>query len=364
MKYFRQLDGLRAIAVSLVLLDHFTRIHYWVRISIGTLGVHLFFVLSGFLITSILLQSRTTIEARSSSISFSMRQFYIRRFLRIFPIYYLTLLITYCLNMDHARAAICWNVSYMSNLCLAIKGGEALGLLSHFWSLSVEEQFYIFWPCLILCLPSRKMVPLVLMIISLGPLYRVLIPHCVDFTNSRISPMRVILQQTPGCLDLLGMGALSAYIVSKRKLYSSWKARYSGWTVALGSLLLTVSLTCWYFENTLYLHFILEPFAAALVSSWLIIKAVEGFGGAVGATLSNKYVVYVGRISYGIYVIHFPMKYYVERLTTAVHVVHTPGIIPVLNTVGTICLSALSWHFFEHPINKLKEKFSYIESVA
>jgi peptidoglycan/LPS O-acetylase OafA/YrhL len=152
-KYMPQLDAIRAAAIFLVMIQHWaptlTQIAPW-----GGIGVRCFFVLSGFLITGILLRARDLIDAARTTRGFQVRQFYIRRSLRIFPIYYLTLIVACALGLQVVRDTFWWHAGYLSNFYIA-STGIWHGYISHLWSLSVEEQFYLIWPALILAAPRR-----------------------------------------------------------------------------------------------------------------------------------------------------------------------------------------------------------------
>ena len=131
--YMVQLDGLRAIAVSFVLLHHFySPLHDYLGGALGTYGIKLFFVLSGFLITGILLDARSLIERHEISKGFAFRQFYIRRTLRIFPAYYLILFISLVAGNPDVRSDIWWYATYTTNILVASRGwfGEAT---AHLW---------------------------------------------------------------------------------------------------------------------------------------------------------------------------------------------------------------------------------------
>ena len=115
LRYMPQLDALRAIAVGLVVVYHFWRparqsLHF------GSIGVRIFFVLSGFLITGILLEARRELDAGRTSPGAAVRRFYLRRVLRIFPVYYLVLAIAWAGNVVGAREGIAWHAAYLSNL--------------------------------------------------------------------------------------------------------------------------------------------------------------------------------------------------------------------------------------------------------
>ena len=127
------------------------------RFPAAELAVETFFVISGFLITGILLDNRL-----QNSQSQILKQFYIRRFLRIFPLHYLVLLLGLVVNADSLRESWCWQVFYLSNIYFYLNGWH--GYFSHFWSLAVEEQFYLFWPLLIICLARRFQMPAIIAI--------------------------------------------------------------------------------------------------------------------------------------------------------------------------------------------------------
>jgi peptidoglycan/LPS O-acetylase OafA/YrhL len=171
-QYFPQLDSLRAIAVLLVIISHwFSAQHFLNRyVPNGIFGVTLFFVLSGFLITSILLKIKTKLEAGGSH-GEAFKVFYVRRSLRIFPAYYLLLFILVVLNLASVRDSFWWHFFYVSNFYFWIKGAFA-GSLSHLWSLAVEEQFYFVWPAIILLVPWRFLTSVLLAGVLTGFLFR------------------------------------------------------------------------------------------------------------------------------------------------------------------------------------------------
>ena len=193
--YMPQLDGLRAFAVGAVLIRHFFYPERIGGVDFALLAVWLFFVLSGFLITGILLRSRDQVEYHGHQRYLELRQFYIRRFLRIFPLYYLVLSIAALLDLSDVRDTIFWHLAYASNYLFAIQGqyGSVTG---HLWSLAVEEQFYLLWPALILFAPRRFLLKVIITAIAVGPTFR-LFGHFLDFnwvTRYAVSP---------ACLDSL-----------------------------------------------------------------------------------------------------------------------------------------------------------------
>ncbi|MEK7392674.1 MAG: acyltransferase, partial [Fibrobacterota bacterium] len=156
MKYHEKIDGLRFVAIAFVLIEHFGPVlgH---RITAGYYGVDLFFVISGFLITNILLDSK-------KSFLVSYKNFVGRRTLRIFPIYYLTLGFMLAIGYQPCRDSILYLATYTFNYAWVYHQIPPAAL-THFWSLAVEEQFYLFWPVFILAL---RRFPKVLFVSILG----------------------------------------------------------------------------------------------------------------------------------------------------------------------------------------------------
>jgi peptidoglycan/LPS O-acetylase OafA/YrhL len=156
----RGFDGLRAVAVILVWLQHRTSL---ISINIGAYGVWLFFVMSGFLIIDILLRQRLLIEGGTTSPLAQWREFVFRRTLRIFPIYYLSLIVIlpvlYALHLNHVDTlAVVMNLFYVSNVWIGQVLKSWPNNLSHLWSLSIEEQFYLLMPLIALSVSSRRLI--------------------------------------------------------------------------------------------------------------------------------------------------------------------------------------------------------------
>ena len=159
-----QLDGLRAVAVAAVAYSHWLP-DWQFGLPFGA-GVHLFFVLSGFLITRILLALRQAPD-RGAAIA----RFYARRALRLFPAFYLVLGLAWIADVPLVRDTWAWHAAYLSNVRIASEA-QWLGHVSHFWSLAVEEQFYLLWPWLLLATPARWLGAIVGGAMLAGPLVR------------------------------------------------------------------------------------------------------------------------------------------------------------------------------------------------
>lgn len=340
--YMPQLDGLRALAVLAVMLHHFglpLKLDWILRVGWGELGVRLFFVLSGFLITGILLRARAE---KSHLRAFGI--FYARRALRIFPIFYLTLFVAAALNVHPVRETLGWHLSYLSNVLLAIRHG-GLYPVTHFWSLAVEEQFYLLWPWLMLYLPDKLLLPMIGFVIFLAPASRV-VGRLMGISHYSIDLL------TPGCFDSLGMGAVLAMLKSDSEKPLRIPAM-AGWlAVTLMAFVLFLRASFTHQELLNWIHYPVVSFAFVLV----VAKAADGFRSWPGRLLNSKPLLYLGKISYGIYVYHLFCQvlgawllrhlFRDELFRNHVNI--------VLPYFLTIIVASLSWFMIESPINGLK----------
>ena len=201
LKYMPQLDALRALAVLAVMVHHFLPVDRYIPpdyITLGLLAVRLFFVLSGFLITGILLNYRNDAPGNA------LRRFYLRRVLRIFPIYYLTLFIALALQVRSIQQGAFWHLTYLSNYVAGFHP-EWMGPASHFWTLAVEEQFYFVWPFILLFVPRKHLAKTIVGTILVAVVFRAFILY---FSNISIDAAGIFTFAT---LDSLGGGALLAF---------------------------------------------------------------------------------------------------------------------------------------------------------
>lgn len=350
-----QLDGLRAIAVTFVLIDHWVGTRYHFGIDWGRLGVHLFYVLSGFLITGILLDVR---EVTGKSKWFGARQFYIRRFLRIFPLFYATLLVIYVTGVPSVRQTIWWHVSYLSNVYVSTLGFWP-DYISHFWSLGVEEQFYVTWAWLILFLPHRWLVRVLLAFIYSAPLFR------LGGYLLSANPISVYVLPVSS-FDSLGVGALLAFLsrYKNAKPFSTEQfVRASAWLgVSVLVLLEVLRRIIGDVPLVSALQIGLKGTALALVYGWIIWRASLGFRGPVGSLLEWRPVAYAGRISYGIYMFNpfmFILLSWVLGCAGIESILSVSIIRLGLLVLLTVGLAAVSWELFERPINGLRRYVRY-----
>ncbi len=382
MHHMPQLDGVRALAVLAVLWWHFMprTIAQPGSAPWGAIGVGLFFTLSGFLITRILLNCRLKIDDGESSVGRMIKQFYMRRFLRIFPLYYGVLAVLAILNTTEIRDRIWWHVAYLSNVRFSY-WPKSNDIERHLWSLSVEEQFYLLWPLLIFLVPRKWIGPLIVATVIAAPIWRM-----ATYTRGQFGHEWMM----PGCLDLLGMGAFLALLSLPKFGLSKWFDHLVSFCGLVGVPLFIIYVTMasmavqgepgsavtisqwtgWETETVGRRGALGFGFdwrggstytITALFSVWLIGMASRGFRGVLGHLLASPPMVYIGRISYGLYVLHMfvphLMDWLIPNRTWAL-----PGTWSALwlYTAISIVLATVSWYAFEAPINRLKKYFEYV----
>jgi peptidoglycan/LPS O-acetylase OafA/YrhL len=317
----------------------------------------LFFVLSGFLITGILLKSRQYVMQGKQSSLFAIYQFYIRRFLRIFPLYYVILALSVLIAMPQVKEAIVWHISYLSNVYFALQG-RYYGSAGHLWSLAVEEQFYLLWPWFILFLPRRWLLPIIIMLIGVAPLFR--------FTSTAVGVNQVaVWVLTPSACDALCLGALLAYLNSHEGelLISKQKILYF---FLLTGLFITLVLPIFPYLNARNLFVsALTDTGRGMIFACLVAAAANGFKSFIGRILESKLLVYLGKISYGIYLIHAFMPEIAYRIFDYLGFpgYKSPLIIAFFSTMATIIVATITWQFLERPINDLKRFFQYTDKI-
>lgn len=336
--YMPQLDGLRAIAVLLVLFGHWQWQSPLARaLNWGMVGVVLFFVLSGFLITRILLSLRTDAPGGAQrSRPAALRHFYARRALRILPACYLLLLASLALGADF-RGQLGWFVAFAGNHVVYSSGSWDWPAY-HLWTLAVEEQFYLAWPLALLFLPRRRLAPLAWLAIALGPVSRALL-----FLASDGSPVAGDVAQVlaPSCADSFGLGALLALHRTGLVRLPVPRRRTTWLQLAGLALLAWACREFWAWPGVALFRLALSLLAVALVAG-----ASRGFGGPVGGALGHPVPVFVGRISYGMYLYHLLVP---DLLVRAGLPEAMAGAFWV-RLVALLALATLSWRLVERPL--------------
>jgi len=356
VKYYKQLDGLRAVAIILVMLAHWALPHFKTEILKNlpySSGVTLFFVLSGFLITNILLDFREKNLAKGISQFNSIKSFYIRRSLRIFPIYYLTIFVLFIINFSATRELFPWLASYTTNIYMVINS-KYIGSFTHFWSLAVEEQFYIFWVFVAVFVPQKHLKGTIItfIVVSLLTLF-----YMMQFTKYWLSDLLVISQ-----MHTLGFGALIAYYLKYEPESLSRLSTSKAKGIIVTGLLIYTLVFVYRKPDSLFesVKLFKNPLISLIYLFVVLVAIRDGFKGLVKYVLESRVMVYIGKISYGLYVYHLfiqPLffnilnKYLRIRTNDIGHFL----IFFILNMI----IASLSWYFIEKPANGLKRYFRY-----
>lgn len=360
LPYMPELDGLRGVAVLAVLASH------WVPQAnrfghVGLAGVYVFFVLSGFLITSILLDAREAREAGKLTLGAALRTFFGRRVLRIFPAYYFALIGSVLLWPTMFSADLPWNLAYLGNMRAVLLGKTTS--INHFWSLAVEEQFYLFWPFVVLLLPRRDLFKAVAIAVVISPMWR-----CAAIAMG----WRHIVYTYPvwSNLDSIGLGALLAIGRRSEPDESSW-VQLAG---QLGGILWAACGIATYVylggfrlsrPGPIYAAiFVVYPLAVSLAGVYIVARAASASRptadsrDVLARVLGWRPLRAVGTISYGVYVYHFFVQGMVD-LTTIHLTGHRLPTVPhlVLLLVATLAFAALSWFLLERPARAWGRRF-------
>jgi peptidoglycan/LPS O-acetylase OafA/YrhL len=264
----------------------------------------LFFVLSGFLITKIIFNFRERNQAKGISHSKSIRSFFIRRALRIFPVFYLTLGLLYITDYRSIKEYLPWFATYTSNYYMSFVGKD-LDHGNHFWTLAVEEQFYLFWIFLMLFVSIKKLRETIIytIVISVGLL-----------TWFYMFPLFKYMNYWLICtLHPFALGALIAYYEKYQKDVFS---KISLYKVKMMLLLLSVTFFGLYMWDDSWNDLIVTGFLGGFKEFWIstiyalvvLIAVKNGFKGIWKWILENKVSIYIGHISYGLYIYHNFMR--------------------------------------------------------
>lgn len=356
LRHLPCLDGLRAVAVLLVMWAHFPFVAgsavseaIW-RISqalrTGYIGVDLFFVLSGFLITRILLDERLT----NGGISF--KTFYVNRALRIFPIYYLCIAV-YAAAFAPREGDLSSLVTYTVNFYKPFHPDPAA--LEHTWSLSVEEQFYLVWPFVVAAIPVRwgKIVTGVVI-----PVVSFLTALVIAESFDAPAAASVIYMSVFTRMMSLSLGACLAFYEADGDVPDGRRAMITigagaGVLVCdnVGRALHVIPPGGLYWSGAL-VGYALLGFGAIM----LLVNAAHPAVAPVRAFLSLAPLRYVGRISYGLYLYHYPILFLFALAPYQVDHLGTDPARLAASLLATFATAHLSYRYIESPLLRLKRR--------
>jgi len=318
--------------------------------GMASYGVTLFFVLSGFLITYLLLMEKSKFE------KIDLRKFYMRRIFRIWPVYYLLIIITAVLIFLHVFEIkldrIPQTILYYSFLFSNVGYAMGLGVLAIFplWSVGVEEQFYSFWPLLISKSKNiiRSMVIVILIFLAIKVIFRIIDNRYV---------YRFI---TMTSFDSMAFGGIAAFIVMTNNKFLT--VIFNPFVQFFAWLLFTLSI----FLNPVHVATIIDPEIYSIIFAIIIVNVCSNPKTIVN--LENRFMNFVGRISYGLYIYHLTVfillaflmkKYFATNLQSP----KSYFLIYTLTILITFFIASLSYRFFERLFLRKKERYSKIVST-
>ena len=374
-RHYPELDGLRGIAILLVLWWHSSEIalsvfvpsdslsiSYYYYSIIGATGVSLFFVLSGFLITGLLMDSAGDKNG--------LKYFYIRRFFRIFPLYYASLILFsvvsfICISEFNFQERILYYILYIQNFGFVFSNdlpfiNENWRFFDHFWSLAVEEQFYLVWPVFFLWVyrninfSETIMIFIGLIVISVVTRYYMTLNGIWQYAHI----------STISRVDALIMGAMVAYIMKLKPAIFIDMQKFVRLYFPAITIILLVMLHYLFLDGYLYLIYARYIILIADIYFVLLLVSVMGrhaSDGAFQSFLCSGILRLIAKVSYGIYVFHILvyeiLKYYLLQYPS----IGYWGFHLMLLFGGggiTFVISWLSYKYFEKPILLLKDKYA------
>jgi len=377
--YFPNLDGLRFFAFLSVFISHsviflgyqnnsplFTALKN-TFLKHGDLGVNFFFVLSGFLITYLLLQEKSHMG------TIKLRHFYMRRILRIWPVYFLTLIVGFFVippllaNFDIHLPFITtapidrlpWYLFFAANIDMSFHMAPSV-IVAVLWSISVEEQFYLIWPVLMKKISKKTIGVAILIIILISLLFRFFVTDNYDISK----------YFTFSVMSDLAVGAGLAYCVYYMSFIQDRLKKMSKFSIAFIYFFLFLLVS---FKGNLgnllsgfsyKIVYALLPLAFSLLFAFIIAEQnyAENSLWKIGR---HKMVTSLGKVSYGLYAYHMISIFLVLLLFSSFGVLYPYSgwsiyiLITVASFIGTILISFLSFRYIESKFLKHKERFSY-----
>jgi peptidoglycan/LPS O-acetylase OafA/YrhL len=350
------LDGWRAAAIVMVVLSHFTATRgfptpsWWTAVFQGNLGVRIFFVISGLLITYLLLMEA---DRRGRP---SLRSFYTRRVLRIFPVYFLYLAAAFALAAAglYADTVTAWlgSLTFTRNFL-----GQSQSLTGHYWSLAVEEQFYVAWPVTLVLLRlwerPRLAIALLLVPIVVCPLVRMNIIQ-VQWPNPLLD-RALNLYSTARYADSLAIGCLGAF--AYRKYRDRLGAAVPAWTLTAVLVVLAATAIA---SGDATQNAPLVPIAEAALTLCAILITIDRRSGPTYRLLNMPAVVWVGVLSYSLYVW--------QELFIAWSAGPKLSGLPVYDWriwwVAALTCACLSYYLVEQPILRIRDRYRRVNLGA
>jgi len=356
--HYPGLDVLRGLAISIVVFYHnFGSVSFF---RFGWLGVDLFFALSGFPITDLLLNSRDN--------KYYFRNFYIRRILRIFPIYYLVLIIFFSFSpilfsqkdptstFSYYNNNKVWFWSYFQNWLMVHKGPPPVPFLAHFWSLAIEEQFYLFWPLFVFFIKKLETLKkVIILLIGIAIVTRL----CVWFQYPK--EVEAFYCNTFTRMDSLLMGCLLAVHLIQGKAISQKVIK-----LVVLSFMTFILISLLFFGNIRQDNLLFPTIGYSLTAAFfcsLLYLLIKHEAYLLPWLKHLKPLSFMGKISYGMYVYHLPIYLILGYLLSGILSSYFNSsfnhalFLSALSILLTIIASTASFYLLEKPILNLKKHF-------
>ena len=371
--YFENLDGLRFICFLMVFFYHsfYTEVasvsinpvyHFFSRSGItanGNLGVNIFFVLSGFLITYLLIQEKKLIG------QIDLKKFWLRRILRIWPLFYFCVFFGFvCFpffkslfgEVPNEPASIGYYLTFLNNFDMIRVDPDAT-MLAVLWSVAVEEQFYFIWPIILFFLPVKRYWIAFSSVILTSIVFRALNDTTVLHEFHTLS-----------CVGDMAVGAFGAWIVNERPNFKERIVRLKRYQIGL---IYSIFIIIFFFRaellySTHFVRIFERPFIALVI---LAIILEQNYAENSLFKLSNfRTISKLGVMTYGLYCLHTICIYVVQTLTSKfglnVKLWEVLVLEPSITFILSIIVSYISFTYYETPFLKLKEKMAYITRVS
>lgn len=352
--YYSSIDGLRALCFLSVLLFH-CEINGF---QLGWAGVIVFFTISGFLITEILINSK-----QSQSY---FKNFYIRRILRIFPIYYIVIVGVIFIFIVYKKSIpnnLIYQITYTQNMTWIFTNhvSDLQPMLAHTWTLAIEEQFYLVFPFMIWLIPTKHIPKLCALLIIFGISFRILM---VLLNNDTAAAILLFSQ-----IDTLALGAaLTCYkkdLIKSKIITFLFRNSIVIGLCGIVSIIIYISvnnginfLSAYYlFNNTS--SYLSHPFTAqiyffvALLSVGLIRKCYSN-ANLFNKILSNKVLIHLGKISYGLYLYHWVILVIIRKIFPSLNGIILVAVIFIVTYIASI----ISYCTIEKFFRNIKKKFA------
>ena len=340
----------------MVVSHYFPRVRWMGADPLGeaaAFAVHIFFALSGLLITGILLDTRARIESESTTFWAALGRFHARRVLRLFPIYFLVLGVCWAVGVPALRDHPASLVTFTYNNFL-IGQGWFDAFVGHLWSLSVEQQFYLAWPFLMLLTPRPLLAPVAVATVIVAEVTR----HY--YLGADPTGMGYYVA-TLSSADAFAVGALVSMAARAASPPAAvrWLLHPATTTLALAGVVTGPWWATRLPPGLGYANGVLYDLVATTAVAGILWGAMRGFGGWLGAALSCRPAARVAAVSYGLYVYHPLLPPVVGTVLAAIGGAGANTVLPraLIALTLAIGLSMLSWQVFEKPINELKRHF-------